>query len=304
MTQWLRWWHGAYSDPKLHAVALRAKVSRSEVVAIWAGILEHASQQANRGDVGDPGEEIAIALALEIEVIERVMAALKDKGLIVAQRIAAWEERQPQREDATATQRSKRFRSKGNAEQRTVARVADTDATHDPGDATHKSEDATHQNRAEQSRAEQKRVASKPAEPPGSDPALEGGDGALLWAGVDPCPPDGWARMLDELNSLAGSGLLSSFANELTSSLTSRGTRGAPMTAGQQAKLAQVYAEHQKHINEAGRRARKRRWPEYERVMITAHGRDLIAALGKRSELEVDRVMRTWAEQQPARGAA
>lgn len=76
------------------------------------------------------------------------------------------------------------------------------------------------------------------------------------------------------------------------------------MTAGQQAKLAQVYAEHQKHINEAGRRARKRRWPEYERVMITAHGRDLIAALGKRSELEVDRVMRTWAEQQPARGAA
>ena len=88
MTQWLRWWHGAFSDPKLHAVALRAKASRSEVVAIWAGILEHASQQGTRGDVGEPAEEIAIALALEIEVVERVMKALEDKWGVKAAPVA------------------------------------------------------------------------------------------------------------------------------------------------------------------------------------------------------------------------
>ncbi len=292
MTQWLRWWHGAFSDPKLHAVALRAKASRSEVVAIWAGILEHASQQGTRGDVGEPAEEIAIALALEIEVVERVMKALEDKGLIVAQRIAAWEERQPQREDPTATQRSQRFRSKRNS-----------NAPPETNDATHKSPDETHQSRAEQSRAEQSRAEQsaalpvetrKPAEPPGDDPALNDGGGAILWAGVDACPVEGWARMLDELNSLVGTGLVTGFALELTSSLTSRAVAGRPLSSGQQTTLAKVYAEHLKHINDAGRRARKRRWPEYERVMLTSHGRDLIKALAKRSEAEVDRVMLAW----------
>lgn len=291
MTQWLRWWHGAFSDPKLHAVALRAKASRSEVVAIWAGILEHASQQGTRGDVGEPAEEIAIALALEIEVVERVMKALEDKGLIVAQRIAAWEERQPQREDPTATQRSQRFRSKRNS-----------NATPETNDATHKSPDETHQSRAEQSRAEQSAAlpveTRKPAEPPGDDPALNDGGGAILWAGVDACPVEGWARMLDELNGLVDSGLLSKFANELTSSLTSRGVSARPMTANQQATLAKVYEEHRKHINDAGRRARKRRWPDYEAVMLTAHGQALMAALSSRSEAAVDRVIRAWADEQ------
>lgn len=289
MTQWLRWWHGAFSDPKLHAVALRAKASRSEVVAIWAGILEHSSQQGNRGDVGEPAEEIAIALALEIEVVERVMKALEDKGLIVAQRIAAWEERQPQREDPTATQRSRRFRSKGNA-----------DETPKNGDATHKQPDETHQSRAEQSRAEQNAArveVGKPAEPPGDDPAL-GGGGALLWAGSDACPPDAWARMLDELNGLVGTGLLSPFASELTSSLTSRSVRGAILTAAQQAKLAQVYEEHRKHIAEVGRRARKRQWPNYETVMLTKHSRALMDAMRARDAGAVDGVMRAWADEQ------
>jgi hypothetical protein len=285
MTQWFRWWHGAYSDPKLAAVAVRAKVSRPEVVAIWAGILEHASQEANRGDVGNPAEDIAIALALELEVVERVMVALRDKELIVAQRIAAWDVRQPQREDATATQRSQRFRARRNA-----------NATQTDGDATHKTPDETHQNRAEQNRAEDDRAKAskpKPAEPlpRADDPALEGEDFPLLWLG-------------DETSADRQLGWLGVVVDELperdrkpVTDFTRMAVAGKTLSEAQAGLLETLFQRHKAAIVAESNRRIGKRFPGLDAAAAhPVHGKAINRAMAARDDAEIDRLRKMVAE--------
>ncbi len=285
MTQWFRWWHGAYSDPKLAAVAVRAKVSRPEVVAIWAGILEHASQEANRGDVGDPAEDIAIALAIDIEIVERVMAALRDKELIVAQRIAAWEARQPQREDATATQRSQRFRAKRNA-----------NATQAEGDATHKWADETHQNRAEQNRAEDdgaKATKPKAAEHPpvADDPALEGVERSLVWLG-DERSADRQLRWLGAVVDV-----LPERDRKPVTDFTRMAVSGRILSPAQVDLLATMFQRNRALIVEESNRRVDRRFPKLdEAARHPVHGKAVTRAMASQDDAELDRLLKLVAE--------
>lgn len=98
--EWFRWWHGCISDPKFITVARRAKQPRALVIALWAAILEHASQANPRGSIQHFClEDTANLLEIDEEYLGRIMDEFEKKGLIQDERIAKWEERQPHRED-------------------------------------------------------------------------------------------------------------------------------------------------------------------------------------------------------------
>lgn len=113
--EWFRWFHGTTSDPKLAVVAKRSKQPRHVVLACWAVLLEYASEQDNRGDIGGIDLEImAVTLDLDIEQVESVLTAMRDKDMIEGDHLSAWEKRQPtvEKYDYTANDRLKRFREK------------------------------------------------------------------------------------------------------------------------------------------------------------------------------------------------
>ena len=51
--QWWRSWHGAPTDPKWLVVAEQAHVNPGMVAAVAWALLDHASQQADRGNVSE-----------------------------------------------------------------------------------------------------------------------------------------------------------------------------------------------------------------------------------------------------------
>jgi hypothetical protein len=127
---WLRWWHGTVSDPKLKWVARKAAAPLACVIAVWAALLEAASNIAGgeagvtRGDVaGFDCEAHDALLDVEDGTCARILAAFVDKGMVQAGRIANWEKRQPKREDAgdpvtgakSATQRKREQRERDRA---------------------------------------------------------------------------------------------------------------------------------------------------------------------------------------------
>jgi hypothetical protein len=134
--EWFRWYHGTVSNPKLALIAKKSGQSRPVTIAVWAALLEHASKSDIRGDVSNFDVEIiAVALDIEEDAINAVIAAMNAKGMIVDRTIAKWEARQPQREDAS-TERVRAFREKqkpnvthGNAVKR--------DETHGNAPVTH-----------------------------------------------------------------------------------------------------------------------------------------------------------------------
>lgn len=112
MTDWLRLWHGAPTDPKWRTVARRSGSRPGDVWAIVAVLMDRASQAPDRGSVeGYDCEIIADALGYDPDEVERVIAALIDKGVIVDGRLASWEKYQPKREDGSA-ERAKAHRER------------------------------------------------------------------------------------------------------------------------------------------------------------------------------------------------
>ncbi len=109
---WFRWYHGTVNDPKLALIARKSGQLRPVVISIWATLFEHASQATPRGDISEfDTETVAVALDIDEQDINAVMSAMATKGMISNGHIAAWERRQPQREDGAA-ERAKAWREK------------------------------------------------------------------------------------------------------------------------------------------------------------------------------------------------
>lgn len=110
---WFRWHHGSVTDPKFQLVAKKAGASVAEVVAVWAYVLETASQNPKRGTVGSLDcEAIDLALGMADGKTDTILSVLHDRGVLVEGRIAAWDKRQPKREDETANDRKRRQRER------------------------------------------------------------------------------------------------------------------------------------------------------------------------------------------------
>ncbi len=165
MADWFRWWHGTVNDPKFGVIAQRAKCKVTDVIAIWAYLLEEASQSETRGNVtavtsNETRNEMCYALQLSNETVTDVVTAMCNRGLIDDGRLCGWERRQPSREDAvnagskTNAQRQKEWRERNrNKPQENNAHVTQSNAH------------VTHQSRAEQNRTDINPLSQAAIEP-------------------------------------------------------------------------------------------------------------------------------------------
>lgn len=115
---WFRWHHGSVTDPKFQLVAKKAGASVAEVLAVWACLLEAASQAETRGNPGQQDfEALDCALGLSEGMSGAIYEQMLNRGLLTEEDgIAAWDKRQPkrEREDATNADRQASFRARQN----------------------------------------------------------------------------------------------------------------------------------------------------------------------------------------------
>lgn len=103
MTDWFRLWHGAPTDPKWRTIAKRAGVRPVDVWGVVSMLMDRASQATERGTIkGYDSEIIADALGVDDGEVDRIIAAMVEKAVIVDGRFAAWDRYQPKREDGAA----------------------------------------------------------------------------------------------------------------------------------------------------------------------------------------------------------
>lgn len=140
---WLRWHHGTVTDPKWRSIKRRANsalsrnvtgghgrsraddvtiVTVTHVLAVWATMLESASQAADRGTLeGWDAEDVAELLEIEIEIVQAIYDAMQGK-VLDDKALTGWKKRQVKQEDIGAADRKRRQRERG--------RVTDRDDDH------------------------------------------------------------------------------------------------------------------------------------------------------------------------------
>ena len=119
---WFRWHHGTATDQKFPLIARRANASVAEAIAVWACVLESASQNAeHRGALPSlpDFEAMDCALGLVEGRSQAIFDAMTDRRLIDASlQLTAWSRRQPKRERDEAgasTARSQAHRQRQRA---------------------------------------------------------------------------------------------------------------------------------------------------------------------------------------------
>lgn len=114
---WFRWHHGSVTDPKFQLVARKSGASLPDVLAVWAYILETASQSVERGDFGSVDCEALDCLfgfpATETRTAA-ILEAMQSRDLVDGSRVKAWEKRQPKREREDATSADRKASSRAN----------------------------------------------------------------------------------------------------------------------------------------------------------------------------------------------
>ena len=144
---WFRWYHNATSDPKFTVIARKSGRQKAEVIAVWAALLEHASEAETRGCIEDVDPEIiAACLDMDDDAVTAIMSAMIAKGMICDGAITAWNRRQVIREDDSSERvRAFRDRKKQNEKQ---------EETHGNAVVTHGNAQVTPQIRTDKSRTD------------------------------------------------------------------------------------------------------------------------------------------------------
>lgn len=114
---WFRWHHGSVTDPKFQLVARRASTTLPAVLAVWAYLLEAASQAEERGRFGTVDAEsldVLFGFPDADTLTARILAEFESRGLTDSGRISAWEKRQVrrEREDKTGAARQRAYRTR------------------------------------------------------------------------------------------------------------------------------------------------------------------------------------------------
>ena len=161
--EWFRWYHGAISDPKWPLIARKSGQNIGTVVSIWAAILEHASQDEDRGSVdGFDPEAIDALYGYEDGTCKSVMDAMEDKALIAEGCISSWRKRQPKRErEDNSTERVRRHREAKKAA--TETENANNNADETPCNASETPPKRHETPRTEQNREEKNRADTQDA---------------------------------------------------------------------------------------------------------------------------------------------
>ncbi len=114
---WFRWYSGSVTDPKFQLVARRAGVQLPAVIAVWACLLETASQAEDRGCFGCIDTEsldVLFGFADGDTVTRRILTEFETRGMTKEGRVTAWDKRQPkrEREDKTGAARQRAYRTR------------------------------------------------------------------------------------------------------------------------------------------------------------------------------------------------
>ncbi len=156
--EWYRAYHGMPYDPKLRVIARRTDQPMAVVVAVWACVLDAASQHDPRGKINLDPEEVAVIQDIEFEVAKAIIQEFHNKGMLDDDNhLTAWDKRQ----HTTSTERSQKFRDKKkqDAAAGNTAQQQKTASGSGKQDATAKStKKDTEQRRAD---AEQSRLDSE-----------------------------------------------------------------------------------------------------------------------------------------------
>lgn len=118
---WFRWHHGSVTDPKFQLVAKRAGARTSDVLAVWAFVLEKASASEVRGHFGEVDcEAVDCLFGMDDGSTDAILSGLTDRKLVSDGYIVAWDKRQPkrEREDNTAAERKRDQRERDAANER------------------------------------------------------------------------------------------------------------------------------------------------------------------------------------------
>jgi hypothetical protein len=123
---WLRWYHGSCTDPKFRVVAKKAArdvdgIRVSDVLAVWAMVLERASASEPRGTfAGFDSEGADAALDLPEGAAAAILRALAAKELTKGDKVVNFDKRQPKRErDDNSTDRVRACRERKKQENNT-----------------------------------------------------------------------------------------------------------------------------------------------------------------------------------------
>lgn len=84
---WFRWHHGSVTDPKFQLVAKRAGARLGDVIAMWAILLEHASQHGGSVESFDC-EACDTLLELADGESWRIAVEMERRGLLANGRVA------------------------------------------------------------------------------------------------------------------------------------------------------------------------------------------------------------------------
>ncbi|HEU6436596.1 MAG TPA: hypothetical protein VE028_04030 [Nitratidesulfovibrio sp.] len=96
---WLRWYNGTTTDPKFQVVARKSGQPVAFVLAVWAMLLERASSAEERGSVaGFDCEAADVLIGAPDGAACAIVQAMQARDMVVSDRIAKWECRQPKRE--------------------------------------------------------------------------------------------------------------------------------------------------------------------------------------------------------------
>jgi hypothetical protein len=150
----MNWWrahHGISNDIKVGIVASRIGASKAEVGWTLIILLDYASQNdRDRGSIeGLEVDEIAAMAGIDIDGVQRIMGALRERRIISEDnRLTNWEKRQF--DGDYSTDRVRKFRYKKRNE------------TPETAAAFHETPGTSEQNRTEQSRTEETQRAPNP----------------------------------------------------------------------------------------------------------------------------------------------
>lgn len=109
---WFRSWHGAPTDHKWLVVARKAGTVPGIVSAVAWALFDYASQHNERGSIeGFDVETYAVFSGFDEATVQAIIDAMTDKAIIIDGRLAAWDKRQPKRED-DSRERVRRYREK------------------------------------------------------------------------------------------------------------------------------------------------------------------------------------------------
>lgn len=103
--QWLRLWHDMPNDPKWRTIARVSGQHITVVQSIWLQLMVSASANDPRGEYAVLHEDIASSLDIDEQAVQAVIDAMQSR-VLEGKKLAAWEKRQPAKEDGATTGKS------------------------------------------------------------------------------------------------------------------------------------------------------------------------------------------------------